>query len=328
MLEFLFPFAFLALPLPLIIWWLAPPRRERVPALRVPFFDEITAATGAEPRAGSVVLRRKRIQIIGAILIWLLCVLAMARPVLLGQPIEDSKAARDVILAIDISGSMDARDMPGPDGAPQQRLETVKQVVGDFIAAREGDRVALIVFGSNAYLQAPLTEDLETVAELLAQTEVGIAGPHTAIGDAIGLSIRTFENSEIEQRLLILLSDGSDTNSRMSPVNAAEIAADSGVEIYTVAVGDPEAEGENKVDLKTLQDIAQRTGGESFFAGDADTLAQIYARIDDLTPRETETLTYRPRDPLSGVLLGLALSVGLLVLLLLFASPHLRKGQA
>ncbi|MEP2783966.1 MAG: VWA domain-containing protein [Pseudoruegeria sp.] len=314
MYEFLFPLAFIALPAPLLVWWLTPPRRERVAALRVPFFDQIAAAAGAEPHAGSVVLRRSTRQFVGACLIWGLCIGAMARPVILGTPIEDSNAARDVILAIDISGSMDARDMPGADGSPQQRLDTVKQVVGNFITEREGDRVALIVFGSKAFLQAPLTEDLTTVHDLLDQTTVGMAGPHTAIGDAIGLSIRTFENSEIEQRLLILLSDGTDTNSRMSPVNAAEIARDSGVVIHSVAVGDPNATGENKVDLKTLQDIANRTGGDSFYAGDAETLTQIYAKIDELTPRETETLTYRPREPLSGLLLGIALMIGFLIL--------------
>ncbi|MEP3299797.1 MAG: VWA domain-containing protein [Pseudoruegeria sp.] len=314
MYEFLFPLAFIALPAPLLVWWLTPPRRERVAALRVPFFDQIAAAAGAEPHAGSVVLRRSTRQFVGACLIWGLCIGAMARPVILGTPIEDSNAARDVILAIDISGSMDARDMPGADGSPQQRLDTVKQVVGNFITERKGDRVALIVFGSKAFLQAPLTEDLTTVHDLLDQTTVGMAGPHTAIGDAIGLSIRTFENSEIEQRLLILLSDGTDTNSRMSPVNAAEIARDSGVVIHSVAVGDPNATGENKVDLKTLQDIANRTGGDSFYAGDAETLTQIYAKIDELTPRETETLTYRPREPLSGLLLGIALMIGFLIL--------------
>lgn len=171
--------------------------------------------------------------------------------------------------------------------------------------------MALIVFGSKAYVQAPLTEDLDTIVSLLYRTEVGMAGPHTALGDAIGLSIRTFEARNIDQRLLILLSDGSDTTSRMSPVNAAEIANEKGVEIYTIGVGDQDATGESRVDLATLQDIAGRTGGEFFFAADESTLENVYERIDALTPREVETLSYRPRLPLAWIPLAIAALIGL-----------------
>jgi Ca-activated chloride channel family protein len=170
--------------------------------------------------------------------------------------------------------------------------------------------MALIVFGSKAYVQAPLTEDLQTISELLNQTEVGMAGPHTALGDAIGLAIRTFEASDIEQRLLILLSDGTDTASRMSPVNAAEIARDRDIEIYTIGVGDPNASGENRVDLATLQDIASRTGGQYFFAEDEQGLRQVYDRIDQLAPRQAETLSYRPRQPLAFISLAAASLIG------------------
>ena len=259
------PWLLLLLPLPLLVWRLAPPHRERESALRFPFFRRTAAAAGAEPRAGALVLSRPRISVIAAALCWGLLVLALARPERVGAPITIENAARDVVMAIDISGSMDARDFATPDGARIQRLAGVRGVVRSFVSGREGDRMALIVFGTSAYLQAPLTDDLETIIALLDRTEVGMAGPHTALGDAIGLSIRTFETSEIDQRLLILLSDGSDTASRMSPVNAAEIAADRGVEIYTIGVGDPEATGEDRVDLTTLREVAQRTGGQYFF---------------------------------------------------------------
>jgi Ca-activated chloride channel family protein len=138
-----------------------------------------------------------------------------------------------------------------------------------------------------------------------------MAGPHTALGDAIGLAIRTFEASDIEQRLLILLSDGTDTASRMSPVNAAEIAQGEGVEIFTIGVGDPEATGEERVDLATLQDIAARTEGEYFFAADEAALKQVYGRIDELAPREVETLSYRPRQSLAHIPLALAALIGI-----------------
>ncbi|WP_134679027.1 VWA domain-containing protein [Paracoccus ravus] len=305
------PWALLALPLPLLVWWLVPPYRQNVPALRFPFFRRIVDAAGSDASEGAVVMRRSLLQMLTAALVWLLLVLAMARPERVGAPIEQQRAARDVVLAIDISGSMDARDFNAPDGSVEQRLQGVREVVDSFIAGRDGDRMALIVFGSQAYVQSPLTEDLQTIRDLLAQTEVGMAGPHTALGDSIGLAIRTFEASEIQQRLLILLSDGTDTVSRMSPVNAAEIARDRQIEIYTIGVGNPEATGEEKVDLKTLQDIAARTGGQYFYAEDGAGLRQVYERIDQLAPRQTETLSYRPRQALAWLPLLLAALIGI-----------------
>lgn len=322
------PWALLALPLPLLVWWLVPPHRQRVPALRFPFFRRIVDVAGTEAGAGSVVVGRSGLQMLTAVLIWLLLVLALARPERVGAPVEQRRAGRDVVLAIDISGSMDARDFRAPDGAVKQRLEAVRAVVDGFIAGRDGDRMALIVFGSQAYLQAPLTEDLSGLRALLGDTEVGMAGPHTALGDAIGLAIRTFETSDIDQRLLILLSDGSDTASRMSPVNAAAIARDRGIEIYTIGVGDPQAAGEERVDLAVLQDIAALSGGQYFYAEDAAGLARVYARIDALAPRETEVLSWRPRRALAWIPLALAATLGFGVVALLTLTRGLRRRRA
>lgn len=324
------PWALALLPMPLLVWALVPPHREQVPALRLPFFRRIVAATGAEAKTGAQVRRRRALQVTIAVLCWCLVVLALARPERLGPPLEITKSARDIVLSIDISGSMDARDFNAPDGSRLQRLEGVRQVVQDFIAGREGDRIALIVFGSAAYLQTPLTEDLETVSALLDRTTVGMAGPQTALGDSIGLAIRTFESSDIDQRLLILLSDGSDTSSRMSPINAAEIAASKSVEIHTIGVGDPNAQGEDRVDLAALQQIASRTGGEFFFAEDAAALDAVYARIDELTPREVETLSYRPRTAMAWIPLALAALIGTFgtVWLHLSTRTHRREGLA
>lgn len=319
------PWALLLLPLPWLVWRFFPPHRERVPALRFPFFRRIVTAVEAQPGPGSVVLARNRLQTGTAILVWILLVVALARPERVGEPIEVSKSARDVILAIDISGSMDAADFPAPDGSRKQRLAAVRDVVRDFVAGRDGDRMALIVFGSRAYVQAPLTEDVGTIVELLDQTEVGMAGPHTALGDAIGLAIRTFEASDIDQRLLILLSDGADTASRMSPVNAAAIADGEGVDIFTIGVGDPEAEGENRVDLKTLEEIARRTGGAYFFAADEASLTQVYDRIDALAPRVVETLSYRPRLNLAYLPFGLAALIGTATLMILYGTSARRR---
>jgi Ca-activated chloride channel family protein len=318
------PWLLLALPLPLLVWRFAPEYRQTVPAVRFPFFRQIMRATDKTPGAGSVVMTRTRFQMIAASAVWCLLVLGLAAPERIGAPIEVTESARDVVLAIDISGSMDTVDFQTSDGERLQRFEGVRDVVRSFVQERDGDRMALIVFGSQAYLQAPLTDDLETVIELLDQTAVGMAGPHTALGDAIGLSIRTFETSDIEQRLLILLSDGADTASQMSPINAATIAKQAGVEIATIAVGDPEASGENRVDVATLKEIAQRSAGAYFFAGDQSALTQVYDRIDALNPRAVETLSYRPRESLAYLPLGLAAIIGLLGLT--FLKLRQRRG--
>jgi len=326
MLSFAAPLAFLILPAPFVVWWFAPPHREQVQALRVPFFRSISDAAGQTPSQGAIVRRRGRWQMSVAILCWCLTVTGLARPEILGEPVVIEKAARDLVLAVDISGSMDARDLQDEDGNPVQRLDAVKAVINDFIAARDGDRIALIVFGSNAYLQTPFTEDLDGAAELMAQTEVGMAGPHTAMGDAIGLALRTFETSEVEQKLLVLLSDGADTNSQMSPLNATEIAASAGVRIYTIGVGDPGAGGDNRVDLDTLQAIAARADGGFFVADDTEGLREIYDEIDRLNPRLVDTTTFQPKETIAHFAFAAALSLGLALMIGLVLSTG-RRAQ-
>ena len=327
MISLALPWAMLLLPVPWLVWRFSPSRRETVTALRFPFFRRIVEATGNQASSGSIVHARSSWQWLLMVLIWLMVVLALARPEKVGDPVESVRSARDVVLAIDISGSMDAGDFAAPDGRLLQRLEGVRQVVTQFVEARQGDRIALIVFGTKAYVQAPLTDDLATIIDLLDTTQVAMAGPQTAIGDAIGLAIRTFETSEVEQRLMILLSDGADTASRMSPVNAAEIARQEGVEIYTIGVGDPEASGDDQVDLDALRDIATRTGGAFFYATDQAALSDVYARIDDMAPREIERLSYRPRLALTHFPLGAAVLLGL-VLLFIRTLPELRRAKA
>lgn len=307
MLSLGFPWALLALPLPWLVWRYAPPHRDRVAAIRIPFFRQITEAAGLEAREGAVVLARSRFQMAAAIAVWVLVVLALARPERLGDPVVIETAARDVVLALDISGSMDQRDFVDADGNRQQRLAAVKDVMRRFIAERDGDRVALIVFGTRAFVQAPFTEDLQSLDGFLDQTVVGMAGPNTALGDAIGLGIRTFDASDVDQRMMILLSDGADTASRMTPVNAAALAADRGVTIHTIGVGDPAASGEDRVDLAALRDIARRTGGQVFYADDETALAQVYAEIDRQNPRTVETVSWRPTESLVHLPLGAAL---------------------
>ena len=332
MLELAYPMALLALPLPILVWRLLPSHRERVSAVRIPFFREIVQATGAEAQSAAVVMRRRWIQVLGATSIWILLVVALAKPEWVGDPIVRTEAARDVMLAVDLSGSMNYRDFPGdfPDasGRMVRRLEAVQRVVGQFVAERDSDRVGLIVFGDRAYLQLPFTRDLETARDLIDLMDVGMAGPRTALGDAIGLSIRSFESSEVDDRLLILLTDGNDTASKMTPLNAAEIAKVNGVEIYTIGVGDPQATGEDRVDFETLQAIASRTGGAFFEAADEASLRQVYRRIDDLAVTDVKTTAWRPRESLVHLPAGIAIVIALVSYGLLFLVSRRRRVSA
>jgi len=312
-LEFAYPWAFLALPLPVLVWWLLPPYRHRVRALRVPFFEMLVRAAGSESRDGAVVMRRRFTQMSVAILVWSLLVAGLAKPEWVGEAIVRTEAARDIMLSIDLSGSMDYRDFPGDSvGNKVSRFDAVQRVVDQFVAQRDSDRIGLIVFGSKAYLQLPFTRDLQTARTLVELMEVGMAGPKTALGDSIGLSIRSFETSAVDDRLLILLTDGNDTASTMTPINAAEIAKLNGVEIHTIGIGNPEAVGEDRVDFEVLQAIAQRTGGQFFNAEDESALAEVYRRIDSVAAADVRTQSWRPRESLVAWPAGIATIAALL----------------
>lgn len=313
MFEFAWPWMLTLLPLPILVWWLLPPYRARQASVMVPFFDRLAAATGQTPQRGAVVLQRRRIQMVTAALIWALVVAALARPQWVGDPVTREVSARDLMLAIDISGSMDQRDFRSSDGAMLTRLDGVKRVVADFIAHRHGDRVALVLFGTRPYVQVPFTQDLQTATALLAQTEVGMAGQQTAIGDTIGLAIKTFEASKAREKRLVLLTDGNDTASRVPPEHAADIAHQNGVVIDTIGVGDPAATGENRVDLGVLRSVAATTGGHFYRAEDGAQLQAIYADIDRLAPAKLDTLSWRPKQPLFQWPLGAAVVLSLLL---------------
>ncbi len=327
MVELAQPWLLLMLPLPLLSFWLLPPHRQRASSLRVPFFDALVEVAGAEARAGAVVMRRRMLQMVLAGMAWGLIVLGLAEPEWVGEPIVRSEAARDVMLAIDLSGSMDTRDFPDERGNKVRRMDAVQRVVDQFVAEREGDRVGLIVFGSRPYLQLPFSRDLETARALVDLMDVGMAGPQTALGDAIGLAIHAFESSEVSSRLLILLTDGNDTASTMSPVNAAGIARLAGVEIYTIGIGDPEAQGEDRVDFEVLKSVAEETGGRFFDARDENALAEIYRRIDEMAPAEIRTQSWRPRQSLVHWPAGAVVVLSLFGYALLFLAAR-RRGAS
>jgi Ca-activated chloride channel family protein len=278
--------------------------------------------------------RQKRLGLIFlASFIWCCLVIASARPQWLGEPIEIPASGRDLMLAVDLSGSMRIEDFEIKNHQVN-RLYATKYVVDDFIQQRKGDRLGLILFGEQAYLQTPLTFDLITVQTLLREAMIGIAGDATAIGDAIGLAIKRLQDKDIDSRVLILLTDGQNTAGEVEPLKAAELAAEQKLKIYTIGVGADEMVrhsifGSQRVnpsaelDEKTLRAIADTTGGRYFRARDTKELKQIYQLLDELEPTEQEQHSFRPVLSLYYWPLGLAFILSLVATLL-----YTRKASA
>lgn len=304
MLTLALPYLLLLLPLPLLVRRFAPPYATPQEGLRVPFFQSLVSLTGQTPSKGATILQPNWGQRLLVPLSWILVVIALAQPQWLGEPITQVQSARDLMLMVDLSQSMEARDFTDEAGNPVDRLAAVKLVLNDFIEKRDGDRLGLILFGSKAYLQVPFTQDLDVAGFLLNEAETKMAGPQTNLGDAIGFAIQTFETSETNNRVIILLTDGNDTGSQVPPAKAAEIAAQNGIVIYTVAIGDPATVGEQKLDEAALKDIADQTGGQFFRASDRDGLATIYDTLDQLEPQEFDSRSYQPKRDLFPIPLG------------------------
>jgi len=289
------PWLLLALPVPLLVWWLLPPHRETSASIRLPFFTQVAEAAGVRPTEGSVVAHKTWPQFVCEALAWCLVVLALARPQFIEPPIKKIEPQRDILLALDLSQSMDAKDFAGADGTPIARVEAVRQVVADFVSKRPGDRIGLVAFGDAPYPLATFTMDHALVETMIADAVPGMAGPRTSLGDALGLAIKMFEKTTVPEKVLIALTDGNDTASRMPPLKAAEIAKSKSVVVHTVGIGDPAATGEDKLDTATLEKIAEKTGGRYFFGGDQMQLAEIYQVLDQITPENQKNLSWRPR---------------------------------
>jgi Ca-activated chloride channel family protein len=309
------PWMLALLPMPWLLRWLLPEAQARgLQALKVPWYSAVASA-----RQGW--LKRPLLAALAA-LAWVLVVAAAARPQWVGEIENFPVTGRDLLLAVDISGSMDTQDMVLENRAVN-RLLAVKQVAGEFIQRRRGDRVGLILFGSRAYLQTPLTFDTETTATLLAESEIGLAGRETAIGDAIGLAVKRLREDAASDRVLVLLTDGANTSGEVQPLQAAEFAARQGLTIYTVGVGADEmmvrdffgsrvVNPSADLDEDTLRSIAERTGGQYFRARDTEALAEIYRLLDELEPVESDVEAVRPVDELFYWPLGAAYLLALL----------------
>ncbi len=312
------PWLLVLLPVPWLLRLLMPVSRSSdVQALRVPWFSSVAGGKGGW-------MRRPWLAWVAA-LVWLLLVLAASRPQWIGEIESLPVTGRDLLLAVDISGSMDTQDMVLNKTAVN-RLKVVKKVAGEFIQRRHGDRVGLILFGSRAYLQTPLTFDTETTATLLDESEIGLAGRETAIGDAIGLAVKRLRDDAASDRVLVLLTDGANTSGEVQPLQAAEFAARDGLTVYTVGVGADEMMVQDffgsrvvnpsaDLDEDTLRTIAERTGGRYFRARDAKGLEKIYEILDELEPVESDVEIIRPVDELFYWPMGLAYVLALLAAL-------------
>lgn len=309
MIHFAWPWMAAFLPLPLLSYALWPPAEARGSAVYVPFADGVAVGD-----AGAT--RRFHWRRVLFALVWTLLVLAAMRPQWLGDPIPAPTSGRRLLLAVDVSGSMAIQDMAGG----RSRLQVVQEVAGRFVDQRRGDRVGLILFGTRPYLQAPLTADLQTVHRFLDDAVVGVAGTETAIGDAIGLAIKRLradgDAAALHETVLVLLTDGQNDAGVMPPLEAAHMAAETGLRIYTIGVGAAAGEGyyglsagNTDLDEGALKAIAQLTGGEYFRATDDSSLEQVYRRIDELEPTRGTRQWLRPRDEWFGWPLALALLI-------------------
>jgi len=328
MFNFAWPWCFILLPLPLFIYFGVKQAKQEKSALLVPFFDEF------EPHNSRKLSFAKHqwLRILLLSVIWLLLVIAAARPQWVGDAISLPLSGRDVLLAVDISESMIQEDMTINNQAVT-RLDAVKNVVADFIERRQGDRLGLVLFGTNAYLQTPLTFDTTTVASFLNEAQLGFAGVNTAIGEAIGLSVKRLQSlaeqdtegnsTNANERVIILLTDGANTAGEISPVQAAQLAGQLGIKIYTIGIGAEEMivggffgprriNPSAQLDEVTLRAIASTTGAEYFRATNTDELNNIYEAIDSLEPISQDEKLFRPTRSLFTWPLMLALTVVLL----------------
>ena len=322
MLQLEWPLVLLALPLPLLAFYLLPGARlSRQAALRVPDLDDFRlgdqVAAPVDPRRWPRWL---------AIAAWGLLVLAASRPQWLGEAVSIPVSGRDLMLAVDLSDSMRTADFE-IDNRRVDRLEATKRVASEFIQRRHGDRLGLILFGTQAYLQTPLTFDAGTVRRLLQESAIGLAGERTAIGDAIGLAVKRFEAAQSGAQVLILMTDGANTAGEISPLRAARLAAERGLRIYTIGIGADEeidiswfgirrGSPSSQLDEATLRRIAEIANGRYFRARDSEELAEIYALLDELEPVVADAQHLRPMQSLFVWPLATSLGLGACLLLL------------
>ncbi len=318
MISFAWPWISLFLPLPWLFRRWMPPMSATPSALFIPWAQELEEM-GSRPL--DTPARQGRFWLM--LFLWLALISASMRPQWMGEAVPLPNVGRDLMLAVDISGSMETEDFV-LNRRTVDRLTAAKSVASEFIDRRKGDHIGLILFGTHAYLQSPLSFDLPTIKQLLNDTVIGAAGTDTAIGEAIGLGIRHLRDRPEKDRVLILMTDGANTAGNVSPLEAAEMAAKYGIRIYTIGIGadeliirsffgDRKLNPSSDLDEETLEAIAEQTQGRYFRARDIEEMQQIYQLLDELEPVEQEAQHFRPVTELYIWPLGFALLMSMLI---------------
>tara|TARA_R110001592_G_scaffold4418_1_gene24967 strand:+ start:1118 stop:2107 length:990 start_codon:yes stop_codon:yes gene_type:complete len=329
MITFAWPWLLLLFPLPLLVYWLPKKNSNRTSAALI--MPQLIESASIEVTSQS----NKKIPLVILSLCWLLAVLALSQPQWLGDAIDIPTEGREMMIAVDLSGSMQIEDM-SLNGSTVNRLEMLKVVLGDFIERRVGDRLGLILFADDAYMQTPMTFDRKTVKQMLDESVLGLVGRKTAIGDAIALAVKRFDAKQKSNKVLLLLTDGQNTAGKISPEEALELAVAKDITIYSIGIGADvmlqqslfgtrRVNPSSELDEKTLTKLAKQTGGKYFRARDSQSMNQIYQLLDQLEPIEQEQQQMRPLTALFYWPLALALLISTLYFLVINVSSFSRK---
>ncbi|QDH81357.1 VWA domain-containing protein [Echinicola soli] len=323
--EIAYPWMFWLLPLPVLLYIVLPPLRVKSPALQYPGFQKALDYTGDKPRQSALVKRRSILNWLILILGWILIIITLSSPQLVGEPQMKVKTSRNFLITADISFSMAQKDWE-VNGEKVRRWDAVKSLMHDFIEKRKGDRMGLVFFATHAYIQVPFTPDLVTVDQMLEEADVGMAGQMTHIGKAITKGIDMFDQDTIKTKVMLLLTDGVDAGTDVLPLDGADLAKKDSVIVYTIGIGNPGNSGSD-LDEKTLQQIAEMTGGRYFLAKDAEQLQQIYQEVDTLEPIEYEEEEHRPVTLLYAYPLAAAMMLIFIASLLNNLVGVIKKGM-
>ncbi|MFG1591165.1 VWA domain-containing protein [Halobacteriovorax sp. CON-3] len=323
MISFDYPIFFLIVLLPIFVHFLIRPFQMRQTSVRASFYN-LVALSIDDKQATQNIRKRKHIQSSLLIVSWVLFCVALAKPVISGKEIVKNISSKSFYIALDLSGSMNFQDTQ----SGQTRLDVAKKNIIKFINERGDDYLGLIVFGDSAYLQAPLSNDKDSLVSLVHQSKVGMAGLSTHLGDAIGLGIKRFRGSKVKERVLVLLTDGNDTGSEVRPIDAAKIARNENIKIYVLGYGDPKTVGENSLDTNTLKEIARLTSGRFYLPKDEKELEQAFKEINSIEVQEMTTLTYQPKYDLFYIPIVIILFIYLMAILIILTRRSILQRAA
>lgn len=326
--HILYPYVAFLVPLPILIYRLLPAIKNRNTALVYPYFQRTAAVSKNKPQKAAHIKKKSWFSFVVLFSIWLLLLAALSSPELVGKPEKTIKTSRNFLILADLSFSMAAKDWV-LDGKSTTRWNAVKGIMQDFIVERKSDKMGLIFFASNAYIQAPFTTDLKVVETMMDEADVGMAGQMTNIGKAIIKGMDMFERDSIPTKVMLLLTDGVDAGTNIAPLDAATIAKENDVIIYTIGIGNP-GSSSSDLDERTLTEIASLTNGKYFRAKDTEALENIYKELELLEPVEYEEESYVPKTLLYYYPLGLALILGFIAVFIntiLQIIKRFRNGQ-